>query len=172
MKIKNTLLALAAAVITLAGSVNAAGNLSQSEIVNIVVACERVEHDYALYRDRLDADGFANTFTEDGEWGRSNGRIIKGHKDIRQYIVDAQAKEPELHMQFNTTIQITPTSKTTATGISYALLLEGPVPPEGERAVTKAGFQVASESRSRYEITDNGCKIAAREYTTFFVDPE
>ena len=59
--------------------------------------------------------------------------------------------EPEYHMQFTTTVQIKPTSEATATGISYALVLEAPVPEDGGRATTVAGFQVASESRSTYE---------------------
>lgn len=149
--------------------------LNQSDSVDIIVACERAEHDYALYRDRLDAEGFANAFTEDGEWGRSNGRIIKGRDAISSYITDAaaaNAADPEYHMQFNTTIQIKPTSATSATGVSYALVLETPAPEGGGAATTVAGFQVASESRSTYTIDDQGCKIATREYTTFFVDPE
>ena len=46
-----------------------------------------------------------------------------------------------------------------------------PIPEEGLPA-TVVGFQVASESRSTYKLTDDGWKIATREYTTLFVDPE
>ena len=74
-------------------------------------------------------------------------------------------------MQLQTTIQSTPIDETTATGISYALVLEAPIPEEGLPA-TVVGFQVASESRSIYKLTDDGWKIATREYTTLFVDPE
>ena len=74
-------------------------------------------------------------------------------------------------MQFQTTIQITPVDDTTATGISYAIVLEAPIPEEG-LPVPIIGFQVASESRSTYRLTDEGWKIAKREYTTLFVDPE
>lgn len=148
--------------------------LSQREIIDIVMACERTEHQYAIYRDRLDADAFAAIFAEDGEWGRSNGRILKGREAIAQYVTDlAAAKaEPEYHMQSTTTVQITPIDATTATGISYALLLEAPIPEDGGRAQVAAGFQVVSESRSNYRITGDGCKITTREYTTFFVDPK
>jgi hypothetical protein len=59
----------------------------------------------------------------------------------------------------------------TATGVSYALVLEAPIPDTGLPAST-VGFQVASESRSVYRLTDEGWKIASREYTTLFVDPE
>ena len=50
-------------------------------------------------------------------------------------------------------------------------MLEAPIPEEGLPA-TVVGFQVASESRSTYKLTDDGWKIATREYTTLFVDPE
>ena len=52
-----------------------------------------------------------------------------------------------------------------------AIVLEAPIPEEGLPA-TVVGFQVASESRSTYKLTDDGWKIATREYTTLFVDPE
>ena len=136
----------------------------------IVTACERLEHDYAIYRDRGDAEAFANIFTEDGEWGRPT-TVLKGREAIRDYIASSAGGPPEAHMQFQTTIQITPVDDTTATGISYALVLEAPIPEAGLPATT-AGFQVASESRSTYRLTDDGWKIATREYTTLFVDPE
>lgn len=148
----------------------AADDLSQREVVDIVMACERVEHDYAIYRDRRDANAFADIFTEEGEWGRSNGRILKGREAIAEYVrgLAAAQTEPEYAMQFTTTVQITPTSADTATGISYALILEAPVPEEGGRATIAGGFSIASESRSTYEISNDGCKIATREYTTYF----
>ena len=52
-----------------------------------------------------------------------------------------------------------------------AIVLEAPIPEEGLPA-TVVGFQVASESRSTYKLTDDGWKIATREYTTLFVDLE
>ena len=136
----------------------------------IVTACERLEHDYAIYRDRGNAEAFANLFTEDGEWGRPT-TVIKGREAIREYIESSSGGPPEAHLQLQTTIQITPIDETTATGISYALVLEAPIPEEGLPA-TVVGFQVASESRSTYKLTDDGWKIETREYTTLFVDPE
>jgi len=147
----------------------AAGKPSQAEINAIVVACQRVENDYAFYRDRRDADAFANIFTEDGEWGRSSGAVLKGRKAIHDYIVKLAAQQQEVHMQLTTTIQITPVDATSATGVSYAMVMQAPVPQAGLPAVN-GGFQVASESRSTYKLVNNECKIAKREYTTLFVD--
>ena len=73
-------------------------------------------------------------------------------------------------MQLTTTIQIKPIDKLTATGVSYAIVLEAPI--EDGLPVTLLGFQVASESRSIYKLTDEGWKIDKREYTTLFVDPD
>lgn len=146
--------------------------MSQRQKLDIVMACERVEHDYAIYRDRRDAEAFANIFTEDGQWGRSNGRVLQGREAIADYVrglvTAAENAPPEYEMQFTTTVQITPTSATTATGISYALILEAPAPADGGRGIISGPFKIGSESRSVYEITDQGCKIAHREYTTYF----
>jgi uncharacterized protein (TIGR02246 family) len=148
-----------------------AADAAEADRINaIVIACERLEHDYAIYRDRGDAVAFANIFTEDGEWGRAT-TVLKGRDAIRDYIVSSSDHPPEAHMQFTTTIQITPVDETTATGISYAIVLEAPI-QEGGLPVTISAFQVASESRSLYKLTDDGWKIATREYTTMFVDPE
>ncbi len=151
-------------------SLHAADPAELARINAIVTACERLEHDYAIYRDRGDAEAFANIFTEDGEWGRPT-TVLKGREAIREYIASSSGGPPEAHMQFQTTIQITPVDDTTATGISYAIVLEAPIPEEG-LPVPIIGFQVASESRSTYRLTDEGWKIAKREYTTLFVDPE
>jgi len=167
---ESTLIVIAASVFLVSSPVEAADAEELARINAIVTACERLEHDYALYRDRGDPDAFANTFTEDGEWGRPT-TVLKGRDAIRDYIASSGGGPPEVHMQFQSTIQVTVIDDATATGISYALVLEAPVPEDG-LPVPIAGFQVASESRSTYKLTDEGWKIAKREYTTMFVDPE
>ncbi len=97
--------------------------------------------------------------------------MLKGRDAIRDYIESSSGGPSEAHLQLQTTIQITPVDETTATGVSYALVLEAPIPEDG-LPVTSLGFQVASESRSVYRLTGEGWKIAKREYTTLFVDPE
>jgi uncharacterized protein (TIGR02246 family) len=168
--IESTLIVIAASVVLISSPVEAADAEELARINAIVTACERLEHDYALYRDRGDPEGFASIFTEDGEWGRPT-TVLKGRDAIRDYIASSAGGPPEVHMQFQSTIQVTVIDDSTATGISYALVLEAPVPEDG-LPVSIAGFQVASESRSTYKLTDEGWKIAKREYTTMFVDPE
>ena len=72
MKILLSIIAVCLVLITANLYLRTAGADAEelARINAIVTACERLEHDYALYRDRGDAEGFANTFTEDGEWGR------------------------------------------------------------------------------------------------------
>ena len=171
MYVKQFLISLIALSALLGSSALRAADPAETARINaIVVACERLEHDYALYRDRGEAEAFANIFTEDGEWGRPT-TILKGRDAIRDYIASSSDDPPEAHMQFTTTVQITPVDETTATGISYAIVLEAPILQDG-LPVTVSAFQVASESRSVYKLTDDGWKIATREYTTMFVDPE
>ena len=158
------------ATIIVSGKLFAADPAEIARVNAIVIACERLEHDYAIYRDRGDAEAFANIFTEDGEWGRPT-TILKGRNAIRDYVAASADHPPEAHMQFTTTVQITPVDETPATGISYAIVLEAPMAEDG-LPVTISAFQVASESRSLNKLTDDGWKIATREYTTMFVDPE
>lgn len=157
--------------ISTSSTLQAADELTQDELVAMIIGCERLEHDYAIYRDRGDAEAFANIFTEDGEWARSNGRIIKGREVISEYVNSLDRSEPEAHMQLTGTVQIKPVDATTANGISYAIVLEAPITEAGLPATNNA-FQVGSESRSVYKLTEDGWKIAKREYTTLFVDPE
>lgn len=158
-------------LLSTSSALHAADELTQDQLVAMVIGCERLEHDYAIYRDRGDAEAFANIFTEDGEWARSNGRIIKGRAAISEYVNSLDRSEPEAHMQLTGTVQIKPVDATTANGVSYAIVLEAPIPEAGLPA-TNNSFQVGSESRSVYKLTDDGWKIAKREYTTLFVDPE
>ncbi|OUU80593.1 MAG: hypothetical protein CBC38_01025 [Gammaproteobacteria bacterium TMED78] len=146
-------------------------DIDQYIINQIVIACEQLEHDYAIYRDQGDAEAFANIFTEQGEWGRPR-EVIKGREAIKEYVINSNNNStPEVHMQLTSTIQIKPINETTATGISYAVVLEAPIDENG-LPVTLLGFQVASESRSIYKLTSEGWKIDKREYTTLFVDPD
>jgi len=145
-----------------------ASELTQAQINSIVVACQRTEYDYAIYRDRRDAEAFSQLFTENGEWYRSSGVIVKGRQAISEYITKLVKKGPELHMQLTTTIQVKPVDVTTALGVSYALVMETALTKES-MPVTNGTFQVASESRSNYTLVNGECKISKREYTTIFV---
>ena len=63
----------------------------------IVTACERLEHDYAIYRDRGDAEAFANIFTEDGEWGRPT-TVLEGREAIsRVHRVECRGASGSAH---------------------------------------------------------------------------
>ena len=152
MHVTDSILVIIAASVFLISSPAPAADAEETARINaIVAACERLEHDYALYRDRGDSEAFANIFTEDGEWGRPT-TVLKGRAAIREYIESSSEGPPEVHMQLQSTIQITVVDDSTATGISYALVLEAPIAEDG-LPVSISGFQVASESRSTYERT-------------------
>ncbi len=176
MHVRYSFAAVAAvSVLLTAPPANAADPAELARINAIVIACERLEHDYAIYRDQGDAEAFANIFTEDAEWGRSGGTVLTGREAIRRHVETISKTDRgmhNVHMQSQTTIQITPIDDTTATGVSYGLVLEAPIPEHGLPATNQFSFQVASESLSTYKLTDDGWKIAKREYTQLFVDPE
>ena len=60
------LLALAGAFIYLPMSPVIYALVDEETATSITIACDRLLDSYAIFRDHLDAEGFANIFTEDG----------------------------------------------------------------------------------------------------------
>lgn len=137
----------------------------------IVTACERLEHDYAIYRDRGDGEAFANLFTEDGEWGHPT-TVLKGREAIRKYIESSSGGPPEARLQLQTTIQITPVDDTTATGISYAIILNGdrPVGP-GDPPIQMEGITSVNVYHTEFALTSDGWRISRMELEPVFRGP-
>ena len=136
----------------------------------IVVACERLLADYAIYRDHLDADGFANTFSEDGELILGSGSH-RGRAAIRENIT-LRPHPGVAHMILLTTVKITPIDETTATGIAYAIVLNGdrPVMP-GDPPIQMNGITSAVEYHTAFVLTDEGWKISRLELRSIFRGP-
>jgi hypothetical protein len=89
----------------------------------ITIACEQLLADYAIYRDHLDADGFANTFAEDGVLVLGSG-TSRGRAAIRENIT-SRPSPGVAHMILLTSTRITPIDETRAVGFSYAIVLNG-----------------------------------------------
>ena len=71
--------------ILLGTAVPAMADLEVADADDIIIACERLMADYAIYRDHMDADAWANTFAEDGELVLGSGSH-RGREAIRQSI--------------------------------------------------------------------------------------
>ena len=136
----------------------------------IAIACERLLADYAIYRDHLDADGFANTFSEDGVLVLGSG-TYQGRPAIRQNIT-SRPTPGVAHMLHMTSVKITPVDETKATGIAYAVVLNGdrPVNP-GDAPIQMQGITSAVEYHTEFILTDDGWKISRLELKSVFRGP-
>jgi len=165
------LLGLAVSVI-LALSLSSPGRAAVDEktATAISIACERLLADYAIFRDHLDADGFANTFSEDAELVLGSGSH-KGRDAIRTNIT-SRPSPGVAHMIMLTSVKITPIDETSATGISYGIVLNGDRPVKhGDRPVQMNGITSAVEYHTEFVLTDDGWKISRLELKSIFRGP-
>ena len=144
--------------------------LGTKESDAIIAACERLMADYAIYRDHLDADGFANTFSEDGILVLGSGTAV-GREAIRRNITSRQF--PGIaHMIVLTTIKITPIDENNATGFSYAIVLNGDRPvAAGDPPIKMKGITSAVEYHTEFVRTDDGWKISKLELKSIVRGP-
>ena len=84
--VRYLLLALAGAFIYLPMSPVIYALVDEETATSITIACERLLADYAIFRDHLDAEGFAHTFTEDGVLILGSGSHT-GREAIRRNIL-------------------------------------------------------------------------------------
>lgn len=151
-------------------SIAVSADLTVKDRNTIEVLCKQLLADYAIYRDHLDADGFANTFSEDGTL-LIGSETYRGRQAIRKNIT-ARPHPGSAHMVMFTTTQITPISATEATGISSALILNGNRPVGiGDKPIQMRGISVANEYHTNFKLTDEGWKISHLEFSTVFRGP-
>jgi hypothetical protein len=167
---KYLLRALAGVPICLLISQPAISLVDEEIAATISIACERLLADYVIYRDHLDADGFANTFTENGELVLGSGSHV-GREAIRRNIT-GRPTPGVAHMILMTTIKITPVDETNATGVSYALVLNGDRPVvKGDAPIQMRGITAAVEYHTEFVLTNDGWKISRLELKSIFRGP-
>ena len=144
--------------------------LSNLESDMIIISCEQLLADYAIYRDHLDADSFANTFSVDGELILGSGSY-KGRDAIRTNITSRPAPGVA-HMVLLMSSKITPQSMNEAFGISYAIILNGNRPVlKGDSPIRMKGITSAVEYHTRFINTEEGWKIARIELRSMVRGP-
>ncbi len=121
-------------------------------------ACRDLVLDYAFYRDRPDAHGVANLFTEDAELSIL-GETWRGRQAIYERIV-AGADGP-LFRHLMSTIRIFPESETRARGVSYVTVYTAP-PGEGPRPLDAPA--AVGEYHDVFVKTNAGWQIAERRF--------
>lgn len=135
-----------------------AAGVSAGEIED---ACTELVLDYALYRDRFDADPYANIFAEDAVL-TVLGQVYTGRAAIRQRLLDGRDGQITRHMM--STIRIFVQDDQTASGVSYVTVY-GANPGEFplDAAVTAVG-----EYHDKFVRTAQGWKIARRTFVPVF----
>ena len=113
--------------------------------------CINLVTDYAFYRDRFDAEGFASLFTDDATL-TVVGQTWNGRNDIRQRIKGMDNTTTIRHLM--STIRIVPVDDNHATGVSYATIYSTPA---GSNAVE--GFAIMGEYHDEFVRTPQGWKI-------------
>ena len=144
--------------------------LSDFESDMITITCEQLLSDYAIYRDHLEADNFANTFTTDGELILGSGSYI-GREEIRKNIT-SRPQPGVAHMILLTSSIITPHNLKQASGISYAIVLNGNRPVnKGDSAIRMKGITSAVEYHTKFTNTEEGWRISKLELKSIVRGP-
>lgn len=132
---------------------------------NVVTACERLVIEYARARDTMDREGYVDVFTEDGVLILA-GQHFEGRDAIRERTNNWPQNDVARHLMTN--IDITPVDETTATGVSYLLIIGGEREEGTTGPMTVSGFRVMGEYHDEFRLTDDGWKIARREFKPAF----
>ena len=127
-------------------------------------ACTDLVLDYAFYRDRMDADPFANLFAEDAVL-TVLGEVYTGRKAIRQRLVEGQNGPVTRHMM--STIRIFVQDENTASGVSYVTVYGA---PGGEFPIKVEGFMGLGEYHDKFVRTTDGWKISRRTFVPVFTN--
>ena len=134
----------------------------QTQAESVEDVCRSLVLDYAYYRDRPDADAFADLFTQDGTLVVLGQEYVSREK-IRARIQGAIGGPVFRHMM--STIRIFPHDDDHASGVSYVTVYTA---PPGEGPIPIQGFTAVGEYHDDYVRTAAGWKIQRREFKIIF----
>tara|TARA_R110002073_G_scaffold84431_1_gene201254 strand:+ start:357 stop:821 length:465 start_codon:yes stop_codon:yes gene_type:complete len=122
--------------------------------------CINLVTDYAYHRDRFDAVGFSNLFTEDASL-TVVGQTWVGRDQIRARIEGLDSSGKIRHLM--STIRIEPIDALHATGVSYATIYSSSADSNSVE-----GFAIMGEYHDNFVLTDAGWRISKRELKSVF----
>ncbi len=131
---------------------------------DLQAACRQLVLDYAIHRDRAAAGPFAALFTKDATLSVL-GETFRTRAAIRARIEDN--KNPPLIRHMMSTIRITAETATRATGISYVTVYTRE--PTVDMPAAVKGFASIGEYHDTFVLTDEGWRIAVREFKPIMV---
>lgn len=124
--------------------------------------CTQLVTDYAFYRDRPDAEGVANLFTEDAVF-HLMGAKFEGRSAIRERVAAGIGGPVFRHMMSTVNIRVDGAS---ATGVSYVTVYQGVA---GDTPQSMAQPMAIGEYHDRFVRTKSGWKIAERNFVPVFL---
>lgn len=122
---------------------------------DMVHLCTQTVQDYAVYRDRLDADNYASVFTKDGVFITPGG-TYSGRDEIKGYINTQDISVTTMHQV--TTVQIKPLEDGSATGVIYTSVHFS----ETSDKVGVTNRIAGATYYDRYQLNQGRCEIAER----------
>lgn len=130
-----------------------------------VAACQNLVLDYAYYRDQLDPESFGNLFAEDAEL-IVRGNRFQGRAAIKQRLIDEANTPITKHMM--STIRIFEESASSASGVSYVTVYAGTADNQAPLPQPVSGFAAVGAYHDKFVLTEDGWKIARREFIPTF----
>jgi hypothetical protein len=130
----------------------------------LIGACTKINHDYALARDKADEEAYANLFTGDAKFVMQ-GETFTGTEQIVARLGDPDTRN--FARLLITTVDVSPIDATTATGVTYFIMYMAIDDPDPTPPITK--FMVfMGEYHDEYKLTEDGCKFSRRETKPLF----
>lgn len=122
---------------------------------------------YAIHRDSLNAQAYADLFAEDGKFFY-RGKVYAGREVLQQRIKDVNPLSTTMHVM--ATSLITLVDEKNATGIHYATIYSKTLdkPVESGKTIPVQGFAVMGKYLDKYKVTKDGWKIAERSFQPIF----
>lgn len=122
---------------------------------DFINACTKTVQNYALYRDTLNAHGYASSFTQDGVFA-TPGKTFRGRDEIRSYI-NSQPKDIKT-LHHITTKQVSALNNTDGEGTIYALV-NFHKNEHGKNHLFRSAQAIYTD---QYKFDNNRCEIAHR----------
>jgi len=160
-------LAIGLAVLTVGcGSTPLAeSNASLHDAELIKTACRELVMRYAMARDQLADEAFAELFTDDATL-LVGGQQIRGHAQLRARLAPGAGAPDTTHLM--SSVVIDPQTSTTASGLSYVSVY---VAQPTQETPAAARLAAVGEYRDQFRLTEDGWRIARREFAPRAVFP-
>lgn len=135
-----------------------------------LAACTRIVSDYAYFWDHGDSQALGALFTEDGKL-TIGGQTMDGRAAIVAGHAQRAGRVSSRHFMAN--VRIDPVDRTTARGVSYAMIFIAPGAPSATQGVIDLeGYTQIGEYHDQFRLTPQGCQFTERTLVGVFRRPQ